>query len=63
MPIYSYSCREYGEDFEQFRGIHDSDKEVACPCCGQKEPKRNIGRVFGGSSTSGSTRGNLTFPT
>jgi putative FmdB family regulatory protein len=63
MPIYSYCCRDCGEEFEQFRGIYDSDKDVACPKCGKKEPKRNIGRVFGGSSGSASTRGNLTFPT
>jgi putative FmdB family regulatory protein len=61
MPIYSYHCRDCGEKFEQFRGIFDSDKEVACPKCGKKDPKRVIGPVFGGGSSS--TRGNLTFPT
>jgi putative FmdB family regulatory protein len=61
MPIYAYCCRACGEKFEQFRGIYDSDKEVACPGCGKKDPKRVIGRVFGGGSSS--SKGNLTFPT
>jgi putative FmdB family regulatory protein len=62
MPIYAYYCRDCGEEFEEFRGIHDNDEAVACPACGKKGPKRVIGRVFCGGS-SPSTRGNLTFPT
>jgi putative FmdB family regulatory protein len=61
MPIYAYCCRDCGEKFEQVRGIYDSDKDVACPGCGQKEPKRVIGPVFGGGPSS--NKGNLRFPT
>jgi putative FmdB family regulatory protein len=60
MPIYSYHCQDCGEKFEQFRGMSDSDKEVACPRCGKKDPKRVIAPVFCGGSSS---KGNLQFPT
>jgi putative FmdB family regulatory protein len=60
MPIYSYHCQDCGERFERLRGISESDKEVACPKCGQKGPKRVIAPVCGGASSS---KGNLRFPT
>jgi len=60
MPIYAYRCQACGEKFEQFRGIYDSDKEVACPKCGRKDPRRVLGMVYGQGRTS---RGNLVFPT
>jgi putative FmdB family regulatory protein len=61
MPIYSYHCQDCGEKFERFRGVFDSDKEVACPKCGKKDPRRGIVPVCGGSA--GSFKGNLRFPT
>ena len=59
MPIYSYHCRDCGEKFERFRGISNSDKEVAYPKCGKEGPERVIAPVFGGSQS----KGNLRFPT
>ncbi len=61
MPIYCYQCRDCGEKFEQFRGISQGDKEVVCPKCGRKDPKRTFGPVFGGGAAS--SGGNLRFPT
>jgi putative FmdB family regulatory protein len=61
MPIYVYRCKNCGEKFEDFRSIHDSDDEVACPSCGEKSPQRVVSSVF--SRGSSGNRGNLTFPT
>ncbi len=61
MPIYAYRCRECGEKFESFRGIHDSDNEVTCPKCGAKKPTRVLSSVF--VRNSAEYRGNFRFPT
>ena len=60
MPIYEYECSRCWERFEAFRGINDDDGEVACPVCGEKNPRRVVSRVFG---TSGSGGDNPVFPT
>ena len=51
MPIYEYECTECGEKFELRRNIADSDKEIKCPKCGAKSPKR-VFSVFGTASSS-----------
>ena len=60
MPIYEYQCLMCGERFEAFRGIKDDDREVECPVCGEKKPRRIISRVFGKDC---SDRDNPSFPT
>ncbi len=62
MPIYEYRCRECGERFEDFRSIHASDDEAACPRCGATKAQRLLSTFSspGGGEASG---GNLKFPT
>lgn len=47
MPIYEYRCQQCGHRFERLvrRG-----EPVACPACGQPEPKRLMG-TFGVKDT------------
>jgi putative FmdB family regulatory protein len=51
MPIYEYECTNCGERFELRRSIADSDKEVKCPKCDKKSPKRVVS-LFGTKSSS-----------
>jgi putative FmdB family regulatory protein len=60
MPIYEYSCRICGEEFEMFRAINSDDKQVQCPSCGGKDAKRKISAFIGKGSAE---RGNFRFPT
>lgn len=53
MPIYEYECNKCGHKFELRRNIADSDKEIKCPKCGKKSPKR-VFSVFGTASSSNS---------
>ncbi len=61
MPVYQYRCRECGELFESLRDISADDKEVECPKCGGKNPRRVpssfVNRISVGKS------GSLRFPT
>jgi len=61
MPIYEYRCRKCGEKFESFRAISDSDDNVECPKCGEKDARRIISTVF--SRNPSGKSGNLHFPT
>lgn len=45
MPIYEYQCRKCNEKFESYRGLSGSDKDVACPVCGEKGPRRIVSRT------------------
>jgi len=49
MPIYEYVCKKCGHKFEMFRYFYQSDAELACPVCGEKDPERS----FSTFSTSG----------
>ena len=61
MPIYEYQCRKCDERFESFRAISDSDDNVECPKCGEKDSRRIISAVF--SRNSSGKSGNLNVPT
>jgi putative FmdB family regulatory protein len=42
MPIYEYTCRSCGEDFDALRTVNDLDSEVECPKCSEKNASRKI---------------------
>jgi len=57
MPIYEYSCQNCGHDFEELVvSSRQSDAEIKCPECGQKQAKRKLSLPsIGHSDRSGST--------
>lgn len=40
MPIYEYRCKNCGNEFEMLRGINQSDGEIECEMCGQKQAQK-----------------------
>ena len=42
MLIYEYECDECKDKFEIMRSISDDDRDVECPKCKAKNPKRSI---------------------
>jgi putative FmdB family regulatory protein len=51
MPIYEYACRNCGHAFECL--VHAGrDKEVVCPDCGARDPRKMVScfGIGGGSS-------------
>jgi len=42
VPIYEYRCRKCGEEFEQYRPLSGSDKDIKCPRCGEQHPERHF---------------------
>ena len=46
MPTYDYSCTACGHRFERFESIND-DAPKACPKCGKKRAKRQLGTGAG----------------
>ena len=46
MPTYDYSCAACGHRFERFESIND-DALKACPKCGKKKAKRQLGTGAG----------------
>ena len=61
MPIYEYKCRGCGEIFEAFRGISQSNDDIACPHCGEKKPNKLFSSFF--RKLADSSLENLRFPT
>lgn len=52
MPIYEYECQSCDEKFELRRSINDSDTELKCPKCGERNPRRIFSMFSTGSSGS-----------
>jgi len=52
MPIYEYECDKCGEKFELRRGFNDSDSDIQCPKCGEKDA-RKVFSAFGVASSGG----------
>lgn len=46
MPTYDYECQACGHRFEHFAKLHDTSIR-ACPACGKKKAKRQIGAGSG----------------
>ena len=53
MPLYEYSCEDFGERFELIRRLGD-ESEVLCPECGEPAHKLLSGfAVQGGGGSNG----------
>ncbi|MFZ5518525.1 MAG: FmdB family zinc ribbon protein [Candidatus Zhuqueibacterota bacterium] len=55
MPIYEYSCKNCGCQFDVFQSMGATNENLTCPSCGQPKPER-IFSTFG-SAGSGSYSG------
>lgn len=53
MPIYEYTCRDCGNDFEKLVRSPLSSDEVECPSCRSKETKKKLS-TFASKSSGGS---------
>ena len=42
MPIYEYSCRDCGKEFEEL--VFSEGQKVLCPECGSEEARKMISR-------------------
>ena len=51
MPIYEYSCKKCGTDFEM---LVSADTKVACESCGSKQVKRKLSLFAVNTIASGS---------
>jgi len=57
MPLYEYTCRDCGEDFDKIVRFSEADQMPECPCCGEGNTLKKIsaGAVIGVSSGGSST--------
>ncbi|MCX6012401.1 MAG: zinc ribbon domain-containing protein [Chloroflexi bacterium] len=42
MPIYQYECNKCKNRFELLRNINEKDKDIECPKCKAKNPRKII---------------------
>ena len=65
MPIYEYQCRSCGTTFDALRSLRDSDREVECPRCKEKNAERRISLTASDGATAksgcGGGRGPMRF--
>ena len=54
MPIYEYVCERCGNRFDLYRSFWQSDREIECPACGQKDPARQFSSFSSSASSCGS---------
>ncbi len=40
MPIYEYKCKKCKSKFEVLQSINANNEGLACPECGESEPKK-----------------------
>lgn len=45
MPIYEYSCKSCGKQFEQYRSSNSEYEDSVCPLCGENTCKRIMSQV------------------
>ena len=58
MPIYAYECKSCGEGFELLRSISESDVDIHCPKCRNKE----IYKIISTFTMSNDTKVTTTVP-
>lgn len=55
MPIYSYKCKECGEEFDYLVFAKKDEEEIECRKCGSKNLEKLLSTFgLGGSSSSSS---------
>lgn len=42
MPIYEFECKKCSYVFERLMKIEDGYEDLACPTCGEKDPKKLV---------------------
>ena len=52
MPIYEYTCKKCGHEFEE---LIRADEQPACPSCGQPEVERQLSVPAAHSAKSGAS--------
>lgn len=52
MPIYEYSCKKCGTQFDVFQSIGATNENLNCPSCGEPKPERIFSTFGSGSSSS-----------
>ena len=59
MPMYDYTCRSCGGNFEKKLPMSQAGETQACPSCDSLDTRKRIGAIAfngGASSTTGATR-------
>jgi putative FmdB family regulatory protein len=64
MPMYQYTCRSCGGDFEKKLRMSQAGETQACPSCDSLDTRKRIGAIAftGGSSTTAAPARPVTSP-
>ncbi|MEQ8172881.1 MAG: zinc ribbon domain-containing protein [Candidatus Eremiobacterota bacterium] len=57
MPVYEYECKKCLKRFEKIQKIGEDGRNLSCPLCGEKEPKKLISSFSSRTENSCSTSG------
>ena len=63
MPIYTYVCKECGENFELLVGVTAERVELKCTKCGSDNIEKTVSSFSVGNSTSKSNSSGISCPT
>lgn len=53
MPLYEYSCRDCGHEFEVLQRMGERGDELRCPACGAVGAERRLSTFAGRASSPG----------
>lgn len=42
MPLYEFTCKKYGENFEKITSSKTPTAEIKCPACGEYEVRKKF---------------------
>ena len=63
MPVYSYVCKECGENFDLLVGVTVESVELKCRKCGSNNIEKTVSSFSVGNSTSKSSSSVSSCPT
>ena len=63
MPIYTYVCKECGENFDLLVGVTAERVELKCRKCGSNNIEKIVSSFSVGNSTSKSNSSGMSCPT
>jgi len=62
MPLYEYSCKDCGQEFEKMVRFSEADAHPVCPTCGGLQTRKKLSTIatmgmtaFGSGSSSSSS--------